>query len=72
MGALRSVMARLFTFFTLFHLSLTFFRPEVSFKSLAKNYSPMNFTAGPYSNMTFYISKLCIKRIILKTVLIEN
>ena len=32
LGALRSVMARLFAFFTLFHLSLTFFRPEVPFK----------------------------------------
>ena len=26
-------MARCFAFFTLFHLSLTFFRPEVPFKS---------------------------------------
>ena len=32
-GALRSVMARFFfAFFMLFHLSLTFFRPEVPFK----------------------------------------
>ena len=31
-GALRSVMARFFPFFKLFHLSLTFFRPEVPFK----------------------------------------
>ena len=29
--ALRSVMARFLAFFTLFHLSLTFFRPEVPF-----------------------------------------
>ena len=29
--ALRSVMARFFAFFTLFHLSLPFFRPEVPF-----------------------------------------
>ena len=27
-------MARFFAFFTLFHLSLTFFRPEVPFKYL--------------------------------------
>ena len=33
-GALRSVMAHCFAFFTLFHLSLTFFRPEFSFKLL--------------------------------------
>ena len=26
-------MARFFAFFTLFHLSLTFFRPEVPFKT---------------------------------------
>ena len=33
-GALRSVMARFFAFSTLFHLSLTFFRPEVPFNLL--------------------------------------
>ena len=32
MGALRSVMARFFPFFTLFRLRYTFFQPEVSFK----------------------------------------
>ena len=30
-------MARFFAFFALFHLSLTFFRPEVSFKSRMNN-----------------------------------
>ena len=31
--ALRSVMTCFFSFFTLFHLSITFFRPEVSFEA---------------------------------------
>ena len=44
-------------------------------KSLAKNYSAMNFTVKLYSNMqifNFYISKLCIQRIILKIVFTEK
>ena len=33
LGALRLVRAHYFAFFTLFHLSLTFFRPEFPFKN---------------------------------------
>ena len=35
-------MARFFAFFTLFHLSLTFFRPEVPFKVAGEDGSATN------------------------------
>ena len=44
-------------------------------KSSTKSYSPMNFTVGLFricKYSTFYSSKLCIKRIILKVVFIKN
>ena len=47
-GALRSVMARFFAFFTLFHLSSTFFRPEVPFKNTvlrSRKYFSISFEA---------------------------
>ena len=40
-GALRSVIARFFAFFTLFNLSLTFFRPEFPFNNSQRKLAKM-------------------------------
>ena len=51
-------MARLFAFFTLFHLSLTFFRPEVPFNV----YCPSSRLAKGVSRygVTFLQARICV------------
>ena len=46
-------MARFFEFFTVFHLSLTFFRPEVPFKGHAKLYGiELQDNSNPLNHLT--------------------